>query len=400
MSNDGRHPDMGDPDAVVLGQHRAQQMLDEKKRKEEAAKDPHSIPHRDGRYCLTWVQWGPCRCADPVALYLELDKVKRERNLFEQQRDQFKKALDEVRGARTQDAVQAIEKALHDYDRVHTQVRVALDGAGVPDLAPSSETGRQRVIPTAERVQILIAERNELRTQNESMRGAIERVQQERDDIAVELNSRTNRLRKEVDEVRRERDRVSMDLLTADQRTAKWRVRYLAATFGRSVAEQLIRPHDNHCALCSHPIHLLDVEEKKEPLDADSTNRLSMLLGSPGAVRVLNERLRQVYAEGWTPEHDDKNVRQEMAWAAICYAAPHDVVRLVEGADRYSDEYVDPWPWSKEWDKRGKHGPLRKLEIAGALIVAELDRLIRAEQRETVLSTTAGSDNNQGGEKP
>jgi hypothetical protein len=36
----------------------------------------------------------------------------------------------------------------------------------------------------------------------------------------------------------------------------------------------------------------------------------------------------------------------------------------------------DAWPWSRNWDKRDKHSRTRRLEIAGALIAAEIDRLV------------------------
>lgn len=46
--------------------------------------------------------------------------------------------------------------------------------------------------------------------------------------------------------------------------------------------------------------------------------------------------------------------------------------------DRAGLVYFNPWPWPTEWDKRGKHSRHRQLEIAGALIAAEIDRLRRA----------------------
>lgn len=88
-----------------------------------------------------------------------------------------------------------------------------------------------------------------------------------------------------------------------------------------------------------------------------------------GVEMIANERARQVYREGWTPEHDDTHANGEMAWAAVCYAAPKPLEN-------------DPWPWSDEWDKRMKHNRMRQLQIAGALIAAELDRLQRIEARE------------------
>ncbi len=36
------------------------------------------------------------------------------------------------------------------------------------------------------------------------------------------------------------------------------------------------------------------------------------------------------------------------------------------------------WPWAREWNKKEQHSRIRQLVIAGALIVAELDRLQRA----------------------
>ncbi len=94
---------------------------------------------------------------------------------------------------------------------------------------------------------------------------------------------------------------------------------------------------------------------------------------------IAAERRRQVEAEGWTPEHDDEHRRDELAWAAVCYAAPS----LVFSQGR------DPWPWAREWDKRPHRLPqgetlqtrMRALEKAGALIAAELDRLQRVSDR-------------------
>jgi hypothetical protein len=94
---------------------------------------------------------------------------------------------------------------------------------------------------------------------------------------------------------------------------------------------------------------------------------------SDGVQRIAAERQRQVEREGWTPEHDDEHVAGEMAWAAVCYTAPYPV--------RHETSGRDPWPWEPKWDKRGEHNRIRQLEIAGALIAAEIDRLLRAEGR-------------------
>ncbi len=92
------------------------------------------------------------------------------------------------------------------------------------------------------------------------------------------------------------------------------------------------------------------------------------------AVRdVLAERRRQVEAEGWTTEHDDEHDNGQMARAAACYALagscdPHDEAALI---------LVDlAWPWAPQWWKPA--GPRRDLVKAGALILAEIERLDRA----------------------
>ena len=78
------------------------------------------------------------------------------------------------------------------------------------------------------------------------------------------------------------------------------------------------------------------------------------------------ERDRQQYMEGWSEEHDDKHVNNELALAAACYAVP----------DVFSQGY---WPptWDLSWHKSTTR--IRDLVKAGALIAAEIDRLQRIE---------------------
>ena len=84
---------------------------------------------------------------------------------------------------------------------------------------------------------------------------------------------------------------------------------------------------------------------------------------------VLAERARQVSQEGWTPEHDDQHDGMELAFAASCYAV--------------ADEGEPPnavWPWPIEWWKPRSHR--ENLVRAGALILAEIERLDRAARIE------------------
>lgn len=89
------------------------------------------------------------------------------------------------------------------------------------------------------------------------------------------------------------------------------------------------------------------------------------------AVRdVLDERHRQIDAEGWTPAHDDEHDKCEMALAAIVYT---------ESAVGYHPSCPDTWPWSPKWFKPTT--PRRDLVKAAALVIAEIERLDRAATR-------------------
>ena len=111
-------------------------------------------------------------------------------------------------------------------------------------------------------------------------------------------------------------------------------------------------------------------------------------MSSAGADRIAQERARQKKAEGWTEEHDDRHKHDELALAAACYAAPRAIyVKTVLA--RGGAQYADPWPWSEDWDKRHdvparllmRELRIRDLEKAGALIAAEIDRLLRIEEK-------------------
>jgi hypothetical protein len=85
---------------------------------------------------------------------------------------------------------------------------------------------------------------------------------------------------------------------------------------------------------------------------------------------VMDERIRQMLVEGWTPEHDDEHAEGEMALAASCYA------RSAANPGHYLARVPRRWPWDRLWWKPS--GPRRELVKAAALIVAEIERLDRA----------------------
>ena len=94
---------------------------------------------------------------------------------------------------------------------------------------------------------------------------------------------------------------------------------------------------------------------------------------TPAARDVLAERARQVSAEGWTPERDDQYTDCQLAAAAASYA--------VCGKDPKALKLmgVTAWPWRDYWWKPETYR--RNLEKAGALILAEIERIDRQPSR-------------------
>lgn len=94
---------------------------------------------------------------------------------------------------------------------------------------------------------------------------------------------------------------------------------------------------------------------------------------------IIAERQRQISEEGWTPEHDDRYSCGELAGAAACYARYTNArgwVFPTNPSDYQSAEEPSDWPWAAEWWK--PTNPRRDLVKAGALILAEIERLDRA----------------------
>lgn len=101
-------------------------------------------------------------------------------------------------------------------------------------------------------------------------------------------------------------------------------------------------------------------------------------MGAIEAIKV--ERKRQIEAEGWTPEHDDRHSQGELAKAAACYAVGTLLVRhSSSNAERGWRSPVSIWPWTWDWWKPSDRR--RNLVKAGALIVAEIERLDRQDTR-------------------
>lgn len=110
----------------------------------------------------------------------------------------------------------------------------------------------------------------------------------------------------------------------------------------------------------------------------DEAIRAALSSAEPTAAArdVLAERLRQISAEGWTPKHDD----EEHPFGQLALAAASYAVHAGEGwgDDLFTYANAPPpnfWPWGSWWKPRDQR---RDLVRAGALILAEIERLDRA----------------------
>ena len=118
-----------------------------------------------------------------------------------------------------------------------------------------------------------------------------------------------------------------------------------------------------------------------------------------GIELIVSERIRQLEKEGWTAEHDDAHTDGSLAMAAVCFATPVLIYKLLKVDGETS--VIDPWPdgWDKKWDRRyyfpfspyhsqmvpepGSYSKQHRIDLlvkAGALIAAEIDRLQRREE--------------------
>ena len=94
---------------------------------------------------------------------------------------------------------------------------------------------------------------------------------------------------------------------------------------------------------------------------------------------IAKERERQVNIKGWTPEHDKEHDKEELTWAAICYLTPKGrrapATRYLNIYDEEELPYPEAWPWEPENWKPTPDNRIRELVKAGALILAEIERL-------------------------
>ncbi|WP_223623149.1 hypothetical protein [Pseudomonas monteilii] len=114
-------------------------------------------------------------------------------------------------------------------------------------------------------------------------------------------------------------------------------------------------------------------------LDKAEGSKPDNITAHAAALDVLAERCRQIDDEGYTTERDDQYIRGQLADAAGAYAFWAYTCNM----EHYKVTTVPPsWPWSPEhW----KPTDQRKMLVrAGALILAEIERLDRQRAREVI----------------
>lgn len=101
---------------------------------------------------------------------------------------------------------------------------------------------------------------------------------------------------------------------------------------------------------------------------------------------IAAERQRQISEEGWTPEHDDQHTGGELAQAAAAYAFYFTEADNTQPAAEVLFPVSWATAWWKPWDRR------RNLIKAGALIVAEIERLDRLAASPVTPEGLSGGD--------
>lgn len=101
-----------------------------------------------------------------------------------------------------------------------------------------------------------------------------------------------------------------------------------------------------------------------------------------GISRIAAERQRQIEVEGFDKNHDAQHIGGELAWAATHYAMPEHIELDHSGivAHIYPELFAVRASRGRNSIKFSHTGVrIRQLEIAGALIAAEIDRLLALE---------------------
>lgn len=130
--------------------------------------------------------------------------------------------------------------------------------------------------------------------------------------------------------------------------------------------------NERKCRICGFTEFDLDCTGHywvSKDLCSNCKKPLLEILRTDAANDVLEERVRQITKYGFDADHDDRNTNEELRCAARAY--------LTHSSNLAKDHY---WPSTWTWPYKGAKDSYRqKLVTASALIIAEIERLDRAE---------------------
>lgn len=168
------------------------------------------------------------------------------------------------------------------------------------------------------------------------------------------------------------------------------RVRFRIVALGRTITQcyyssgdEDAQPEAVHIATFN-PKTAIELLDRLAALEAENAALKADAELTEAASDVLAERKRQISAEGWTIEHDDDHDDGALSAAASTYAlAASDRLNPVRRGIEFGGGRRGPstWPWSRDSWKYGT--PRRMLVKAGALVLAEIERLDRAARSKT-----------------
>lgn len=95
---------------------------------------------------------------------------------------------------------------------------------------------------------------------------------------------------------------------------------------------------------------------------------------SDAAKMIIEERIRQQTQEGYTPAHDDEHTEGQLALLAAAYALSSRPEQHHYRHGLINELASHNWPFKPK-------DPISDLVRTGALILAELERRLRAEEK-------------------
>ena len=147
-------------------------------------------------------------------------------------------------------------------------------------------------------------------------------------------------------------------------------IKTLALLFGKKVKCELLSPNGVEWISTKMEIDLYFLFEFEK-----GNIRNVTMPQKAGVDYISMERTRQIEVEGFTSEHDAIYENGELVRAAACYATmPLNIYCYKVTDDAHS--FVKLWPFPKEWRKPTPYNRIKELSKAGALIAAEIDRVI------------------------